>query len=64
MDTQFRCSAGPAIFCSRVNGFVSMGPNLAKSTFGQGANASPVPAGAAPAAAGAAAPVITDLTNL
>ena len=58
--TQFRCSPGPAIFWIRVSGRFSTAPNFAKSTFGQGATASP-----APAAAGAAAvPVITDFTNL
>src|SRR5215469_11809169 len=41
--TQLRCNVGPEIFLMRESGFVSMGPNLAKSTLGQGNRPGPVP---------------------
>src|SRR6202171_6470607 len=50
--TQLRCRFAPAIFLIRDSGFTSMGPNLAKSTFGHGNRPS-----AAPPADDAAAPV-------
>src|ERR1700682_5814034 len=62
--TQLRCRFAPAIFLIRDSGFTSMGPNLAKSTFGHGnrpSAAPPVDDAAAPVEA-ADAPLITSLT--
>ena len=42
--TQLRCRAGPESFWMRGSGFVSTGPNLAKSTSGHGTRLRPAPA--------------------
>src|ERR1700682_348086 len=63
--TQLRCRFAPAIFLIRDSGFTSMGPNLAKSTFGHGNRPSAAPPAddaAAPVDA-ADAPLITSFTN-
>src|ERR1700694_5141597 len=63
--TQLRCRFAPAIFLIRDSGFTSMGPNLAKSTFGHGNRPSAAPPAdhAAAQVEPADAPLITSLTN-
>ena len=63
--TQLRCRLAPEIFLIRDSGFDSMGPNLAKSTFGHGRRSMPPTPAPADAAAdvgfAAPAPPLADL---
>ena len=43
MLTQLRCRLAPESFLMRVSALVSIGPNLAKSTCGNGARLNPTP---------------------
>ena len=52
--THEACNRGPEIFLTRFSGFVSISPNLAKSTLGTEGSEAPPPA---------PPPCITDLTN-
>ena len=53
ISTQLRCRLAPEIFLIRDSGLASIGPNLAKSTFGHGRRSMPptLPEGAAAGAA-------------
>src|SRR6478672_5846916 len=53
--TQLRCRFGPLIFLMRESGWVSVGPNLLKSSDGHGSRFMPAPPPAAGLAAGPAA---------
>jgi len=67
IETQLRCRLAPESFWMRDSGFVSTGPNFAKSTSGQAGklNGSAPPRGAARCEAGPGAPpcAMTPLTK-